>query len=147
MSGIYETATPYLDCCVLLRDGNKIACVLRANTKWMNGFYGLPAGKVEQNETFSDAAVREAKEEVGVTIKPENLRHVLTVQRHANDSDWVDVIFEADKWEGEVINAEPEMHSAVEWLDIDALPENIIPVLRFALEQIKAGKTYAEYGW
>jgi hypothetical protein len=66
--------------------------------------------------------------------------------RHAED-DWVDVIFEATQWEGELYNAEPHMHSELVWLDTDNLPENVIPAVRFYLEQIKAGATYAEYGW
>jgi hypothetical protein len=57
------------------------------------------------------------------------------------------MVFEAERWQGELINAEPHVHSEVSWLDLDNLPENIIPEIRFALEQIKVGITYAEFGW
>ena len=39
------------------------------------------------------------------------------------------------------------MHSKLEWLDLDNLPDNIIPYLKYGLEQIKAGKNYIEWGW
>lgn len=142
-------ARPYVASCVFLkRDGN-IAMVLRSNTAWMDGYYGLPGGKVEPGESFTQAAVREAEEEAGVTIKPEDLKPVLVNHRKTEDATeaWIDVFFEAEIWEGEVINAEPDRHKTIEWFSPDDLPTNTIPVLHFALEQIKAGKTYCEYGW
>jgi 8-oxo-dGTP pyrophosphatase MutT (NUDIX family) len=143
----YDTATPYLAAYVVLRDGDKVALVLRSNTKWMNGHWGLLAGKVEQNETFTAAAIREAFEEGGITVKPRNLHLKLIAQRHADDSDWVDAIFEATEWEGEAHNAEPHMHSNLDWFDLNALPENTIPAIKTFLEAIQSGKTYLEYGW
>jgi 8-oxo-dGTP diphosphatase len=143
----YDTATPYLASFVLLRDGNKLAFVMRSNTDWMNGYYGLPAGKVEKGEQFTLAALREAKEEVGVDIELKHLKHLTTVYRHSEDSDWVDVYFEATEWKGEVVNAEPEKHSELAWLDIDTLPESVIPSQSAALQLIKDGSAYGEYGW
>lgn len=143
----FTTATPYVASYVLLRDGNKLAFVLRENTGWMDGYYGLPSGKVEWSEPFSSGAIREALEEVGVTIEPQNLHHAITIHRHSEDTDWVDIYFEVDTWEGKVVNAEPHMHSELAWLDLNDLPENIIPAVRYALEQIKLGRPYAEYGW
>jgi 8-oxo-dGTP pyrophosphatase MutT (NUDIX family) len=145
----YDTARPFAASFVLLRRGNKVAFVLRSNTDWMNNHYGLVAGKVEKDETFVEAAVREAKEEAGVTVSPENLKHVLTCYRKAEDETeaWIDIIFEASAWDGEPFNAEPAKHSSLEWLDLDNLPENMIPVSHFYFENIKAGNTFCEYGW
>ena len=64
----YDSARPYIACFVILRKGNKVAMVLRKNTGWMDGYYGLPAGKVEYFEHFTAGAAREAKEEAGVDI-------------------------------------------------------------------------------
>ncbi|HET8709228.1 MAG TPA: NUDIX domain-containing protein [Candidatus Saccharimonadales bacterium] len=132
---------------VLFRNGSLLAFVKRAKTGWMDNHYGLPSGRVDEGESFTQAAIREAKEEVGVMIQAEDLVPVLTWQRHYTDGDWVDVIFEALKWEGELINAEPHLHSEVTWLDSANLPDNVIPEIKFALDKIAAGKTYAEYGW
>ena len=145
----YDTARPYAASCIILKRDGKIAFVLRSNTTWMDGYYGLPSGKVEKNESALQAAIREAKEEAGVTIRPQDLRNVLVCHRKADDAtdSWMDMIFETEVWEGEVINAEPDHHAKIAWFSLDNLPENVIPITAFVLDQVKAGKTYCEYGW
>lgn len=132
---------------LILRKGDTIAMLLRANTDWMNGYYGLPGGRVEQGEKLSEAAARELLEETGVKVNPDDLELKLTWQRHYEDGDWVDVVFEVTEWEGDAVNAEPDVHSELVWLDPRQLPENVLPENRFLLERIAAGKNYAEYGW
>jgi ADP-ribose pyrophosphatase YjhB (NUDIX family) len=132
---------------VLFRDGNKLAFLKRSGTDWMNGYYGLPAGRVDERESFTQAAIREAKEEVGVTLIPENLKPVLTWQRRSKDGDWVDVVFEATQWEGELTNAEPDVHSELVWLDMDNLPENVIPDLVQMFNHLATGDVLYEMGW
>ena len=148
-----EVARPYVACFVLLRRGNKIAMVLRKNTGYMDGNYGLPAGKGEWFETFTSGAIREAKEEAGVDIAPEDLRFVHMVHRHGEDRftekymDWVDVYFETSVWTGEPYNAEEHKAESLDWIDIDNLPENVVPPVRDALEKIAKKQVYSEYGW
>lgn len=143
----YDTQAPYIACFAILRRGNKVAFVLRENVSWMAGFYGLPAGKVEKNEPYTAGAIREAKEEIGVDIDPKNLKFAHTQHRHGEDMDWVDVYFEAEKWDGEPFNAEPNVHSELAWLDMASLPDNVVPPVRFALAAIDRGEKYSEYGW
>lgn len=134
----------------LLRKGRKVLFVYRSNTDWMNRYYGLPSGKVENNESASLCAVREAKEEVGVKIKEADLKPLLTMHRFDKDShvkEWVDVLFEATTWEGEPYNAEPAVHSKIEWLDIDDLPENVIGSVKAAIEAAEKGEIFIQYGW
>ena len=72
--------------------------------------------------------------------------------RHGEDRftkkflDWVDVYFEADRWEGEPHNAEEEKSERLDWLDLDNLPENIVPSQLAALNHIAKGEYYSEYG-
>jgi 8-oxo-dGTP pyrophosphatase MutT (NUDIX family) len=145
----FGTATPYIASYMKLRNTQgKIAFLLRRNTSWMSGYYGLPAGKVEKGETFSAAAIREAKEEVGVNVLPTAIEHALTMHRLSDDSmEWVDMFFEVAAWEGTPFNAEPQVHGELVWLGMDELPENVVPNVRFALEQIVLGKHYCEFGW
>jgi 8-oxo-dGTP pyrophosphatase MutT (NUDIX family) len=147
----YHAASPYMASFVIFRKSGKIAFLLRQNTSWMNGKYGLPAGKVEPGESATQAAIREAKEETGVSVKPQNLKHQLTVYRTGStaegDRPWIDIIFEAESWQGELHNAEPHKHGELIWLDPDNLPSNLTPYVNFFFAQITAGKHYAEYGW
>lgn len=143
----YDIATPYTAVYLVIRKDERVAFVLRQNTDWMNGFYSLPAGKVEKGESFTAAAVREAHEETGISVSPENLRALITVHRNSPDSLWVDMCFEVLQWEGEPYNAEPHVHSELTWFDPRELPENVIPETRFLLQEIEAGKRYTEYGW
>jgi len=142
----YDIATPYTAAHVILRKDDKIAFLLRQNTKWGDGYYGLISGKVDHGETYLETAVREAKEEAGVSVKPSNMKHVLTAHRKS-DTLWVDVCFEATKWQGKPHNAEPHKHAELVWLDPDNLPDNVVPSIRFYLEQIAANSTYTEHGW
>ena len=144
---MYDTATPFIAAFMILRKGDKILCVLRSGTGWMDGKYGLPAGKVEKDEPYSLCAVREVKEEVGISVKPDEMQYVHTMHRRSEDSDWVDVYFEATKWEGEPLNAEPDKHSEVAWLGINNLPDNMVPPVKHAILEIEKGNTYSEYGW
>ncbi len=145
------TAQPHIAAYMLLKKDGKIAFVLRSGTTWMNGYYGLPAGKVEEDESYTAAAIREAKEEVGVVIKPMDMKPVLTMHRKEPEDEqyrfWVDQCFVATKWEGEIINAEPNMHSEVAWLDPKNLPDNVIPSVKLILETVEKGEHYCEYGW
>lgn len=145
----FDTARPYLASFVVLRQNGKVAFVLRANTGWMNGYWGLPAGKVELNERAIVAAVREAHEEAGVKIKESDLRLVHLCHRKSDDDTlmWIDILFEASTWDGEPMNAEPEVHGELAWFDPTNLPENTVPAVRSYFQQINAGKIYSEYGW
>lgn len=143
----YDIATPYTAVYIVFRQDDKIAFVLRSNTDWMNDHYGLIAGKVEKDESFTAAAIREAQEEAGVRLKPDQLKLALTAHRKSRDLVWVDMIFEASSWEGELRNAEPDVHGELKWLDPNNLPENMVPSVRFYIEQVQAGNNFCEYGW
>ncbi len=143
----YSIATPYTAVYIIFRKEGKIAFLLRENTDYMSGYYSLPAGKVEKNESFLAAAVREAAEEVGVRIKQSNLKHLMTAHRYETESIWVDMFFLPLTYEGKLHNAEPHVHSELAWFDPKKLPENVIPAVKFYIERITAADSYCQYGW
>lgn len=147
----FDNARPYGACFVILMRDDRVAMVLRKNTGWYDSHYGLPAGKLEWHETFTEGAIREAKEEAGVSISPDDMRVVHVAHRHTEEgeefTDWVDVYFAVDAWKGEPHNAELEKSDRLDWLPINDLPENIVPAQRAALTEVAKGNIYSEFGW
>ena len=47
--------------------------------RW-DGRMGFPGGTLNENEPIKEALVREIKEEVGITVKPEKLRQIASNQ-------------------------------------------------------------------
>ncbi len=147
MSSFDIAARPYIDCNVIFRRKGKIAFVKRQNTGWMDGRYGLPAGKVDTGEDYKTAAAREALEEAGVTVAKKDLVFAFVQHQHYPDMDWVTVYFEAVAWQGEPYNAEPEKASELIWLDADNLPAEVADPQRTALQCIANHEHYGTFGW
>lgn len=61
---------------VVILDGDKVLLVQEAFEK-VRGLWNLPAGHVDIGETLEEAAVREAKEETGLTVELGN--HLLVM--------------------------------------------------------------------
>jgi len=135
---------PRIGSYAILRQNGKIAFLLRTRTGWMNGYYTLPSGRVHVGEQPVAAAAREAKEEIDVTIDQKEL--VFTHLMHYSGKDeYIYIFFEAQKWQGKPINAEPKVHGNLAWFSLDELPENIVPPVKVALENIELGQIYSEY--
>jgi len=130
---------------ILVKDG-KVLLLRRYQTGWMDGFYALPAGHIDGGETFSTAMLREAQEEIGVTIAPEDLEFV-NMTHHNSDKEYVYVVFAADNWQGEPTNMEPEKCDDLAWFPIDELPENTTEGVQKAIKNFREGVHYDEMGW
>lgn len=126
---------------VLLNDEQQVFLMRRANTPWMNGYYNIPAGKMERHETFLETAVRETEEECGVIVNPEDMKLFLTQNRYDPDQeqcpDWVDMFFVTTKWSGEPRITEEDKSDHIGWFPLDDLPKNITPNITDALNYLK----------
>lgn len=129
----------------LIKDG-KVLLLRRANTGYEDGKYGLPAGHADGGEPGREAAAREAQEEAGVSLKPQDLKFAHTMHRLQND-ERVDYFYVCEKWDGEPKNMEPEKCDDLSWFPLDDLPANTIPYVRQALEAYRSGVYYSEFGW
>lgn len=131
---------------VLIKD-NKILLQRRFNTGYEDGKYSMVAGHVDEGENFTEAIIREAKEEAGVELKAEDLKVVHVMHRKSIDSERVDVFFIADKWGGEIKNREPHKCDDLSWFDLNDIPQNAIPYIKQAVDCIKNKIFYSEQGW
>ena len=108
----------------------------------------MPSGHVEAGEYPIEAAVREAKEEVGVTIAIEDLECVHVSYRIKSDDagDYVDFFFKTKKWSGEPVNMEPEKCDGLIWAAVSDLPENTVLPIKAVIEYIRKGIPFSEIG-
>jgi 8-oxo-dGTP diphosphatase len=137
---------------LVLRQESDVLLLRRFNTGYEDGNYSLPAGHLDGSETVSAAMVREAEEEVGVVISPDDLRVVHVMHRnvagpHSGPAEWVDFFLAADRWRGTPGNMEPDKCDEVAWYSMTSLPGNVVPYVFFAVQCCQRGVGYSEFGW
>ena len=106
----------------------EILLLLRENTGYLDGYYDLPGGHVDENEDLFAAMIREAKEEIGIDIFREDMKVVHIYHNFRNGM--LKFGFSANRYEGRLINNEPEKCKELKWFETENLPENIIPRIR-----------------
>jgi len=131
---------------ILVKEGN-ILLLKRANTGFMDGYYGLPAGHLDGNETAREGGSREIKEEIGIDINPLDFKVVHVMHRKAENDERIDFFMTTDKYTGEVKNCEPQKCEELKWFPLNNLPENTIPYIRLAIENYQNGIFYSEFGY
>lgn len=131
---------------LLIEKDGKLLVARRCNTGYEDGVYQVPAGHIEEGELPTDAAIREAKEEVGIDlIKGDfELAHISYRPKHDETGDRVDFFFKVKSWKGEVINTEPEKCDDLKWVLPTELPEKMTLHIRRAIENIQKGIFYDE---
>lgn len=116
----------------------EILLQLRQNTGYMDNMYDFAcSGHVDKGETFANALIREAKEEIGINIIEDDL--IFLAVNHDYQSDHVQVFFATKSYIGEPVVCEPEECGGLLWANIDELPQNIIPYVANVIEDIKLG--------
>ena len=135
---------------LLLKKNGKILLSRRYNTGHEDGNYSLVAGHLKGNESFRQAMVREAKEEVDIILNPDDLEvaHITHKKKIVgDDSERIDIFLIASKWKGELKNMEPDKCDNLKWFSMNDLPENAVSYVRHALKQIEENKFYSELGF
>lgn len=116
------------------------------------GFWIGPGGHVDEGEDALTMAIREIREETGVTVEPKDVKlKVLAFHHHIDRNEvWVEYLFRA------TIPAEQEIHDSTEgtskWIKIEDLMvmDNIFPPAKYYLDHIvndKPGILYNSSQW
>lgn len=95
--------------CLVYHD-NKILLQDRVKEDWKG--YTLPGGHVERDESFIDAAIREIKEETGLTIKNPILCGIK--QFPINDGRYLILLYKTNEFEGQLTSS---WEGKMEWVD------------------------------
>lgn len=120
---------------MILKEGKVLLGHRSANRKDTGGIFEpdtwtVPGGKQEFGETMFEGAVREVKEETGLTVS--DLELFSASDDVQPDRHFVTLQFIARSCEGTPRVMEPEKEDEWRWFPLDSLPENLYsPTRRF----------------
>ena len=127
---------------ILLIKEKEVLLGRRFNTGWQDGNYGLPSGHLENDEGLIEALLREIKEETGVDMRPEDVEFKHVMHRK---SIYIDFFFVAKQWSGEPRIMEKDKCDDLQWFPLDKLPGNIVPSVKFAIENYRNNINFSEF--
>ncbi|QBI56137.1 NUDIX hydrolase [Streptomonospora litoralis] len=129
---------------VLLFDRGRVLLTRRsANAAYAPLYWHASvAGKVEPHESVVDAAVREAREELGIVLAPGDLEPA-HVMHSAENGSRLHVFFAARTWEGVPVNAEPDKHAQIAWNPAHRLPDATVGYCAQAIEAYLTGAPFS----
>ena len=130
----------------LMNDNHEVLLLRRFNTGYEDGNYSVIAGHIDGDEEIKAAAIREAKEEADIEIRPSYIEVVGVMHRKAKD-ERVSFFLAASKWSGDIVNAEPDKCDDLSWRSIHDLPANMVPYVRKGLKNYLEGKYFDSFGW
>ena len=131
---------------MLTRENNgkkEVLLALRKNTGYRDGEYELPGGHVEAGEDLMQAMAREAKEELLIDVKEENLKIVHILHHYTGDR--INFILTSNNYEGVPSIGEPEKCEKLQWFDINNLPDNTTMKVKKSIEEINTDIFYSNF--
>ncbi|HKV62797.1 MAG TPA: NUDIX domain-containing protein [Candidatus Acidoferrum sp.] len=127
------TAHPRVGVGVLILDHHSRALLTLRKRPPEAGSWSIVGGKLEYLETLHDCAVREALEEVGVTVSIEALLCVTDHLLPQENQHWVSPAYFGRVTSGRAKNCEPTKTREVRWFPLDQLPPNLTMTARNAI--------------
>ncbi len=132
---------------LLLMKENKILLLKRRSSFYNDSTYTLVSGHLDGNETLRAALCREANEEIGIKLEPNDLIPLHTVHEKDIGKEYITLFFSVKSWSGDPKNMEPEKCYELGWFDINNLPENTSILIKTIIPKILKGEIYSEFGW
>ncbi|MDI3407283.1 methyltransferase domain-containing protein [Streptomyces sp. B-S-A6] len=133
-----------VDVHLIVRRGGEVLLTRRAGTGYADGLLHAPSGHAEDGEDVRAAVIREAEEEVGLRLAPEDLRVALVMQHRGPGAEpRIGWFFEAAHGAGGTpVNREPDKCSELGWYALDALPDDMVAYCRAGLDAYRAGERF-----
>ena len=132
---------------IFLIKNKSVFLLKRKNTGFKDNMWSVPAGRVENDESLTNAVQREAKEETGVQIKIKDLSEPLFIYYHNKKGGRLYVFFSCNKWKGIPHNNEPAKSSETKWFPNNQLPKNLVNHVRVSIKSFLCGKRFIEFGF
>ena len=120
---------------ILKNDEGEILLQRRQGSNLWPGFMALPAGHIDEGENAFDAVIREAKEELAISVRKEDIIDIFVVNRRNKSMfPYFDVYFEFSSYNGEIRINEPDKCSELRWCDVKNLPNDMVEFQAQALK-------------
>lgn len=117
----------------------------RQNTGYMDDRWDVAAsGHVDEGETATQTVVRECMEEIGVTVRVEDVEFAHLTHSFSLGRVYYDIYFVVKRFNGTPRIMEPDKCSALAWFALDALPDDMIDDRRADVEDYLRGVHYSE---
>ncbi|PKL36727.1 NUDIX hydrolase [Candidatus Peregrinibacteria bacterium HGW-Peregrinibacteria-1] len=142
-----ERFKPYVAAYLALTQNDQVLLLRRFNTGYQDGNYSLIAGRLDGGETTKQCIIREAAEEAGIQVNPEDLEVAHVAHRLTPAREYFDIYLRTEKWTGEITNMELDKCDELKWHDLENLPDNILPEVKLALQSINQKIHFGEFGW
>jgi 8-oxo-dGTP diphosphatase len=134
-----------VDVNLLLIKNDHILLGQRQNTGFEDGKFHLPSGHLERAETVLQALIREAQEELGIAISSGQVTFAFVLHDISGDGR-LRLFFVVREWKGSIQNMEPDRCRTLQWFNLNNLPDNVVPYVRYVIQQYRVGKVFAVYG-
>jgi 8-oxo-dGTP diphosphatase len=103
----------------LIDPDGRVLIAERPPGKAMAGLWEFPGGKIEPGETPETALIRELREELGITVKPDCLAPFTFASHAYAEFHLLMPLYLCRRWDGTPV---PREHSAIKW----ATPRELI---------------------
>ncbi|MEV0649032.1 NUDIX domain-containing protein [Phytomonospora sp. NPDC050363] len=143
--------TSPVDVFLILTRGEEVLLALRENTGYGDGQWNFPSGKLDDGEPVDAAVCREAWEEIGLKLTPEDLPaprvlHIRSPEGQGRIGLFYPVELDAARF-GEPVNAEPHKCGGLRWFPAERAPEETVPYTEQGWELWRSGKAFGAAGW
>jgi ADP-ribose pyrophosphatase YjhB (NUDIX family)/predicted enzyme related to lactoylglutathione lyase len=129
------------DVYVVVRRDDAVLLLLRSGTGYKDGEWALPSGKVEPEETYRQAAVRELREETGLVAMVIDLVLLHVVERVPDlGPHWIGHFYGVDLRDATPVNREPDKHASLDFFEMDALPSPMVDYVASVLRAVAVGE-------
>ncbi|MBX6383027.1 MAG: NUDIX domain-containing protein [Microbispora sp.] len=153
LPGLLDAATyapgryrPVVDVHLVLTDGEKVLLGRRHGTGYADGEWQImPSGHLEEGETITDAAAREAREELGIEVGDCTVVHVMH-HRNPGGTARIGMFLLPRSVIGTPVNAEPHKCAELDWFPLDRLPERTVPYSRAGVAAVRRALAAASSG-
>lgn len=123
---------------LIIKDGKVLLVRHGEAAGHLNGRYGLPAGRIQDNESEKEAVKRELKEETGLDAASNDLillpdKWFASIERKGGTKKFSLVVSLAEKFEGYLIGG---AETAPEWIDIKEIGDyDLLPNAKEVIEK------------